>query len=144
MTQPLTEQQLDDIEARAAAATPGPWCTDSWEIYQGTEYLPGISLWIGETCRGTSTPEQDRNDAAFVAAARTDVPALLAEIRRLRAELITNRADVLGEVAIELEGIDFHPTAKATASDLCRLLAGRFRRKALDGLDAARPVPAAT
>jgi hypothetical protein len=81
---PLTEQQLDDIDARQQAATEGPWCTDSWEIYQGTEYLPGISQWIGETCRGTSSPEQDRADAEFVAHARTDVPALLAEIRRLR------------------------------------------------------------
>lgn len=83
---PLTEQQLADIETRANAATPGPWCTDSWEIYQGTEYEPGISMWIGETCRGTTSPEQDSSDAEFVAAARTDVPALLAEVRRLRAE----------------------------------------------------------
>ncbi|MFH9072716.1 hypothetical protein [Streptomyces alboflavus] len=84
---PLTAEQLDQIEARANAATPGPWCTDAWEIYQGTEYQPGISLWIGETCRGTSSPEQDRADAAFVAAARTDVPALLTEVRRLHAAL---------------------------------------------------------
>lgn len=83
---------LDSIEARANAATPGPWCTDSWEIYQGTEYEPGISEWIGETCRGMTTPAQDRADAAFIAAARTDVPALVAEIRRLRAELATERS----------------------------------------------------
>ncbi|HEY9372822.1 hypothetical protein [Streptomyces sp.] len=86
-TNPPTDQQLNDIEARATAATDGPWCTDSWEIYQGTEYEPGLSLWTGETCRGTGSLEQDRADAAFVAHARTDVPALLAEVRRLRAEL---------------------------------------------------------
>lgn len=86
MTNP-TRPNLADIEARANAATEGPWCTDAWEIYQGTEYQPGLSMWIGETCRGTSTPEQDQADAAFVAAARTDVPALLAEVRRLQAEL---------------------------------------------------------
>lgn len=63
-TRPLN---LADIEARANAATDGPWCTDAWEIYQGTEYQPGLSMWIGETCRGTSTPEQDQADAAFVA-----------------------------------------------------------------------------
>ena len=84
MTQPL---DLDAIEARATAATPGPWCTDSWEIYQGTKYEPGLSAWIGETCRGTSSLEQDRADAAFVAAARTDVPAMAAEIRQLRARV---------------------------------------------------------
>jgi hypothetical protein len=83
MTQPL---DLDQIEARANAATPGPWCTDSWEIYQDSEYQPGISFWIGETCRADE--ENDgRADAEFVAAARTDVPAMAAEIRRLRAEL---------------------------------------------------------
>ena len=82
-TRPLN---LAHIETRANAATEGPWCTDAWEIYQGTEYQPGLSMWIGETCRGTSTPEQDQADAAFVAAARTDVPALIAEVRRLQEQ----------------------------------------------------------
>ena len=86
---------LDAIEARANAATEGPWCTDAWEIYQGAEYQPGISQWIGETCRGTSTPEQDRDDAAFVAAARTDVPALVDEVRRLTTELATAQSHAI-------------------------------------------------
>lgn len=89
---PLTPEQLAEIAARAEAATPGPWCTDSWEIYQGTEYQPGLSMWIGETCRGNTSPEQDRADATFVAAARTDIPALLAEIHRLRNELAEEKA----------------------------------------------------
>ncbi|WP_282790859.1 hypothetical protein [Streptomyces sp. CC224B] len=92
---PLTSEQLDQIEARATAATPGPWCTDSWEIYQGAEYQPGVSPWIGETCRGTSSLRQDCADAVFVAAARTDVPALLAEVRRLRAQ----RKYLVGQLA---------------------------------------------
>lgn len=86
MTAHLTTQQLADITARADAATPGPWCTDDWEIYQGAEYEPGLSMWIGETCRGATTLEQDRADAEFVAAARSDVPALLAEVRRLKGQ----------------------------------------------------------
>lgn len=84
---PTRQLDLDAIEARANAATSGPWCTDSWEIYQGTEYEPGLSTWIGETCRGMTSAEQDRADAAFVAAARTDVPALVAEVRRLRDQV---------------------------------------------------------
>lgn len=67
-----------------------------------------------------------------------DVPALLAEVRRLRAQLATAEADTLGEVATELEEIDFHPNAKSSSSDLCRMLAGRFRRKALRVLDEVR------
>ncbi|MFE5090642.1 hypothetical protein ACFRCI_09605 [Streptomyces sp. NPDC056638] len=84
---PMSGQRLAEILARAKAATPGPWCTDAWEIYQGTEYEPGFSAWIGETCRGTSTPEQDRADASFVAAARTDVPELVAAVQLLTAEV---------------------------------------------------------
>jgi hypothetical protein len=33
VTQPLTDQQLGDIDARANAATPGPW-----GIYDGENY----------------------------------------------------------------------------------------------------------
>lgn len=86
--EPLTPTRETDIRARMAAATPGPWCTDSWEIYCGVEYEAGAE-WIGETCRGVSDRAglaQDRANAAFVAGARTDVPVLLAEVTRLRAE----------------------------------------------------------
>lgn len=84
---PLTEQQLDEIEARANTATPGPWCTVGAEIFQGAEYTPDVSPWIGETCRASGG--MGKADAAFVAHARTDVPALVAEVRRLRSELAT-------------------------------------------------------
>jgi hypothetical protein len=76
---------LDAIEARVAAATPGPWCTVGAEIFQGVEYMPDASPWIGETCRASGG--MGKADAVFAAHARTDVPALLAEVRRLRAEL---------------------------------------------------------
>ncbi|WP_372352665.1 hypothetical protein [Streptomyces sp. KL116D] len=78
-----TPLDLDAIEARATAATPGPWCTDSWEIYKGAEYEAGAE-WLGETCRAGEM-DDSRADAEFVAHARTDVPALIAEVRRLRA-----------------------------------------------------------
>ncbi|MFE1272111.1 hypothetical protein [Streptomyces sp. NPDC058758] len=88
MSAPMDEQRLAEILARADAATKGPWCTDSWEIYQDTEYTPGLSEWIGETCRGVvGGLNQDRANAAFVAAARTDVPDLIAEVQRLRARV---------------------------------------------------------
>lgn len=85
-SQALTAERLAGIAARTEAATAGPWCADAWEIYQGSEYVPGVSLWIGETCRGTGSPEQDRADAAFVAHAREDVPALLARVAALESE----------------------------------------------------------
>ena len=63
---------LDAIEARANAATEGPW-----------EYS-GLTLW-GRDNLGlikATTPE----DRTFTAAARTDVPALVARVRELEGE----------------------------------------------------------
>ena len=71
------ELDLDAIEARVNAATDGPW-----------EAYPDGLVWtkvprIGDPVSGSVLPE----DAEFIAAARTDVPALVAEVRRLRAVL---------------------------------------------------------
>lgn len=62
---PLTEQQLTDIETRANAATPGPWLQSDFADFA----------------------EIKSPDGAFIAHAREDVPALLTEVRRLRAVL---------------------------------------------------------
>jgi hypothetical protein len=102
---PLTDQQLDDYDRLAQAATPGPWCTDAWEIYQGAEYQPGLSMWIGETCRGTSSPVQDRTDAEFVAHARTAMPALVAEVRRLRTVVAAAREQGITDAAALLDEV---------------------------------------
>jgi hypothetical protein len=109
MTQPLTEQQLDDIEARTNAATPGPWGVYTF----GGDSLIEIAADLEDTGCGYRarrtiarfedepldndpahsewTAEEDwvqvRADAAFVAHAPEDVRALLAEIRRLNAAL---------------------------------------------------------
>jgi hypothetical protein len=80
---PLTEQQLDDIETRADAATPGPW-----ELYDG--YGPHFYAYLrGSHLQGIGTlnfgdGEAADADRAFVLQAREDVPALLAEVRHLR------------------------------------------------------------
>ncbi|MFD6240573.1 hypothetical protein ACFWFV_13775 [Streptomyces diastaticus] len=85
MTTPLSPEYLAEIAARIKAATAGPWCTDGAEIYQGDEYS-WDAFWVGETCRADEA-DGGTVDAAFIAHARTDVPALLAEVERLRAEL---------------------------------------------------------
>jgi hypothetical protein len=72
----MTNEQLDEIEARANAATPGPW-----EVLNKWWVIPhGKSEWDGEICGNVY---QD-GDSDFIAAARSDVPALVAEVRRLR------------------------------------------------------------
>jgi hypothetical protein len=78
----MTAERLAEIAARAAAATPGPWCADGWEIYRGAEYVGGAK-WIGETCRPNDT-DGAVADAEFIAHAPEDVAALLAEVERLR------------------------------------------------------------
>lgn len=84
--QPITEQQLDDIETRASAATAGPWeryGQYSPHFFANTsgEYLRGV----GDFNFGVG--EQADADEAFVRHAREDVDVLLAEVRRLRAAL---------------------------------------------------------
>lgn len=84
----LTDR-LAEIEGRAGAATPGPWGVNSEvgsnELCNYTVYgIPGVAsaTWTGDDspafahCEGMS-----RADAEFIAAARTDVPALVAALR---------------------------------------------------------------
>ncbi|AWT42598.1 MULTISPECIES: hypothetical protein [Streptomyces] len=103
-SQPL---DLDATEARASAATPGPW-----GYYDGSNYAD-VAADLEITGRGSYSyrekvarledenywddlaheddaderaPEQMAANAEFIAHARTDVPAMAAEIRRLRAQ----------------------------------------------------------
>lgn len=84
---------LEAVERRVNAATQGPWINDDNE---------GFSRWkIWERCApsGHRKPgaiiallENDcEEDAAFIAHARTDIPALLAEIHKLREALVLVR-----------------------------------------------------
>ena len=80
----MTQAELDALKALAEAATPGPWlpCTDTHE---------GV-LWEAWGCTPTVTARTElqadmaaQADAAFIAAARAAVPALIAEVERLQA-----------------------------------------------------------
>lgn len=78
----LTTEQLDAIRTRASAATPGPWVTD------GPEIFTDLREWIGE-CMHTGGAEAEavgERDAKFIAHAREDVPALLADLDRITDE----------------------------------------------------------
>jgi hypothetical protein len=64
---------LDAIDAREAAATPGLWIASTTgypTVFRGHHTVPYIQA-----------------DADFIAHARTDVPAMSAELRELRAEI---------------------------------------------------------
>ncbi len=100
MSEPLTEEQLAEIKARLAAATPGPW--------RQTEPTDGTPIVFDMTCGGESCSFEDCDlpdegmhvcdlawgelsdaDAALIANAPTDIARLLAEVERFH--------DILGE-----------------------------------------------
>lgn len=83
----VTNEELDHWERLAAAATPGPWDPADLPLFaSGAVWLEALD----EPPESGTTEGRARRDAAFVAAARTALPALVAEVRRLRMEL--NRA----------------------------------------------------
>ena len=120
----MTESiDLDAIEARLAAATPGPWDTDGTTVWAYV-IVPDPRDQTGQT------PIQDRElvaqsggaDADLIAHAPTDLAALVAEVRALRAV-----AKAAGE----------YLRAPSTYDDLRGVgRAGLRLRAALDALDA--------
>lgn len=98
----LTDERVAEIEARAKAASPGPWTTESHsnvridETYEAVEGPDGKTLFDAansevmelhtETDEGSvyHWDETGRRNLEFAAAARQDVPDLLAHIRASR------------------------------------------------------------
>jgi hypothetical protein len=102
----LPVEELDSIEQRAAAATPGPWYVrfldddfasslvavstvpdtgrgERWPSFDHREMVAGTLIQAPARYIDVEDSKWDEN-AAFIAAARTDVPLLVEEIRRLR------------------------------------------------------------
>lgn len=77
MTSP-TDAELDEMQARCDAATEGPWDINNDlgtdEIYCDWHSVGPIAL-VGQFADANSI---------FIAHARTDIPRLIAEVRRLR------------------------------------------------------------
>ncbi len=83
----ITPEELDAIEARCASASPGPWRSliEGRDHWSGSDFImtgPGDAR--GEDIEMSGATHADRD---FIAAARQDVPRLVAEVRRLRALL---------------------------------------------------------
>jgi hypothetical protein len=89
------ELDLDAIEARVNAATPAPWEVPTANVFRVV--APGQPHHNAQSGLAPPYPwrlicetgpyDQEAADFAFIAAARTDIPALVAEVRRLRAAL---------------------------------------------------------
>ena len=91
MTDRLTDADLDTIEQRADAATDGPWVRewstpDQWWIIHGQPNpAKGDDRMVCPEVATLNHREDWTADAEFIAAARDDVPRLLAEVRRRMA-----------------------------------------------------------
>lgn len=96
----MTNDELKEIEARANAATPGPWsfdyCGDVYPHYELS--ADGKSLFFtgsspdtekgGPAMIGTSSWWQQGNpNSQFIAHARTDIPKLIAAVRERDARI---------------------------------------------------------
>lgn len=78
--------RLNEIEARANAATPGPWeagCNDRHVLYVTTENEEFCAEHGPELYDSQGFFSDD--DTEFIAHARTDVPALVAALRAVLA-----------------------------------------------------------
>jgi hypothetical protein len=84
----MTDEELEAIRERAEKATPGPWTTE--QSYDGD---PDTPVLVGDGEYLCASPDDGVRgghlfeDADFIAHAREDVPALVAEIELLRATL---------------------------------------------------------
>jgi hypothetical protein len=80
----MTDAELNVIRERAEAATPGPWVNVGSDVAAPRRPTEPFS------CYGNYREILDEangcdDDLEFIAHARTDIPALLAEIERLKA-----------------------------------------------------------
>ena len=90
----LTPAELEAMQARADAATPGPWTVHNDARFDPDHYTisspgncPELDIRATEYVEHPFYGPQGKADADFIAAARADVPALLAEVRALQQEL---------------------------------------------------------
>jgi hypothetical protein len=86
----ITKKELEAIEARENAATPGPWVEKRLTINAPARGL-GATASEGKdlrfyACDASDDEVKPEADLEFICGARLDIPALVAEVRRLQAQ----------------------------------------------------------
>lgn len=79
----MTPEELSAIEQRANAATPGPWEFDGDCTIDGGGAVCHMAEHKSHHTFARTGEWYSSADAAFIANARTDIPALIAYIREL-------------------------------------------------------------
>jgi hypothetical protein len=102
---------LDAIEARLKAATPGPWQAVDLP-YNGIDdpmIVNGELVYIAQTAYDMQSSSQEHDvdaDTIFIANAPADVAALLGEVKRLREE----KAKLISKFRAEADDQSWHDT----------------------------------
>ena len=90
----ISDERLAAIEVRVSSATPGPWTATCRDMDQQSGRHSGLGWEIEgppePILRGQFALAED---AQFIAHAREDIPALLAEVDRLRAYIVKAQED---------------------------------------------------
>jgi hypothetical protein len=80
----MTPEELDAIEARELATSPGPWRNDGYRVRQAAGEVMVETKHMPYYCEDSRFEQADLD---FIAAAKVDVPALIAELRKAWGEL---------------------------------------------------------
>ena len=135
----MNQEQLNTIKQRVEKTTPGPWIVapekcgpEGQSVYESDSF--GWICEVGDPYpRGNNRPQENME---FIAHAREDVPALVAEIERLREALeFYANADNYEPVTIEkwLEGSYKMIKSIVPQSEYVVEDGGEIARQALDG-----------
>lgn len=111
----MTALDLDAIQARADAATVGPWVMTAQGGIESASYRgPGEDF---TSVASTRT----QNNWEFIAHAREDVPALVAEVRLLRGRIVRAKSRLhAGSIPLGMSEAQFN---SATILDTLAILA---------------------
>ena len=97
----MTDEQLAEWEALAEKATKGAWFIvpygdgDTFVVHSDDEqriFFPPLPVGYSATAGSLGDPAQIESDMKFIAASRTAIPSLIAEVKRLRGVVGDGRA----------------------------------------------------
>ncbi len=123
----MTDDELTTLERLAEAASPGPWeVSNAHGLCVSRPHGPHVRMMVVDLAPEVYSPpwRGDPADAAFIAAARTALPALIAECRRLRDDLSSARGLA-------------HARGLVTLGDCQRTMAAEARIAALEAQNAS-------
>lgn len=132
----LTDEQIAEIRARAEAATPGPWSNTYFggRCQTVTKQRPGMTKLSIANCSASLNGEAD---ATFIAHARQDVPALLADREELQRQLAETRerANQIGaEMRMLVKQRDEARKQVEAAETACAALREAMLREAIESI----------